>query len=212
MHKLFGSLLLIFLGFSCNTLLGQATFKPITDVALFNKKIADKSINTKSIKAEFTEEKRVSYLKDVHVAKGKFYFKKSNKMRWEKTAPEPYIFLVNGDQVKIKDNGVEKDISSFNEGVGRIRELMLMIVNGEFQNSKAFVASYFESEKEYKVDLIPKNKKLGAVFQLISLTFSKEHMQLVEMKLLEKSGDSDVMKFYNDVVNEELKDQLFSEF
>lgn len=186
--------------------------KPMNDASEFLTKLKQTSISTQSIKADFTEEKFLSYLKEPHKSSGIFYYKKENKLRWEKVEPSSYIFLVNGDNVKIKENEKEKDVSSFNQAIGKIKELMLTLVNGEFQSSKAFTPVYFQNNEIYFIKLIPKNKKLATVFESIQLTFSKETMRLKELAFYEKSGDKSVMKFYNDVVNQDLPDQLFTNF
>lgn len=186
--------------------------QPMADASEFLKKLKETSLTTQTIKAEFTEEKTLSYLKEPHKSTGTFYYKKENRMRWEKLKPTQYVFLVNGDKVKIKENEKEKDVSYFNEAIGKIKELMLVLVNGEFQNYKAFSPLYFENDKIYFVKLIPKNKRLANIFESVQLTFSKETMRLKELAFFEKSGDKSIMYFYNDTVNENLDDNLFINF
>jgi len=200
---------LIFYGM--NSLHGQ-DLQPIGDVSEFLQKLKQTSVSTQSIKADFTEENFFSYLKEPHKSTGIFYYKKENKLRWEKIKPTSYIFLVNGNNVKIKENEKEKDVSSFNEAIWKIKELMLTLVNGEFQNNKAFTPLYFQNDEIYFIKLIPKNKKLASIFESIQLTFSKETMRLKELAFYEKSGDKSIMKFSNDVINENLSDQLFTNF
>jgi len=192
--------------------LSAQEMKPMSDASEFLAKLKQTSISTQSIKADFTEEKFLTYLKEPHKSTGIFYYKKQNKLRWEKIKPSSYIFLVSEDKVKIKENEKEKDVSSFNEAIGKIKELMLTLVNGEFQNSKAFTTVYFQNDESYFVKLIPKNKKLANIFESIQLIFSKDTMRLKELAFYEKSGDKNIMKFYNDVVNENLPDQLFTNF
>ena len=133
-------------------------------------------------------------------------------LRWEKIKPTPYVFLVNGDNVKIKDNNKEKDISSFNEGIGKIKDLMIVLVNGEFQKNKPFTIRCYKADAASQVKLIPRNKRMAKVFDYLLLTFAADNMRLKEMDFFEKAGDKSVMKFYNDVVNVKLDDNLFVNF
>ncbi len=187
-------------------------YKVLSDPSIFQKKLKEKSLATSSIRAEFSEEKNMAAFKEPHKSTGVFYYKKANKMRWEKIQPQKYVFIVNADKVRISENGKEKDVSSFNEGVGKIKDLMLVLVNGEFQNYKAFSAEYLQDEKTYLVHLTPVNKRLAKIFDSIDLVFSKENMQLREMRFLEKSGDKNTMKFHNEAMNENLPDKLFTDF
>ncbi len=186
--------------------------QPMADAAPFLKKLKEAAATTQTIKADFTEEKFVSYLKEPNKSTGVFYYKKQNKLRWEKLKPQEYIFLVNGDAVKVKEAEKEKSVSSFNEAIGKIKDLMIMLVNGEFQDNKIFAPSYFQNEEQYFVKLVPKNKTMANIFDHLQLTFSKKTMRLKELAFFEKSGDKSIITFYNDVINENLDDSLFTNF
>lgn len=209
MHKC--SILIYLFSISMFALKAQEV-KPMDDANEFLSKLKQTSLTTNSIKADFTEEKFLSYLKEPQKSSGIFYYKKENKMRWEKINPIQYVFLVNGNSVKIKENEKEKDISSFNQVIGKIKEMMITLVNGSFNSDKAYTPVYFFSENIYVVKLIPKNKRLASIFDNIQLTFSKKTMRLKELAFYEKSGDKSIMKFFNDTVNEELDDKLFTNF
>ncbi len=204
--------ILFFVFVFATQLLNAQTGQPIADPSDFFNKLRQTSAATTSIRAEFTEEKFLSYLKEPAKATGIFYYKKANMLRWEKIKPTPYVFLVNGDKVKIKDNNKEKDISSFNEGIGKIKDLMIVLVNGELQKNKLFTISCYKADAAYQVKLIPRNKRMAKVFDYLLLTFAADNMRLKEMDFFEKSGDKSVMKFYNDVVNVKLDDNLFVNF
>jgi len=205
------NLLLLTLVFSAQFLFAQDV-KPLTDEKEFLSKLKETSLSTQTIKAEFTEEKFLSYLKEPVKSTGVFYYKKENKMRWEKDAPSKYVLLINGDKVKVKEEEKEKDVSSFNQVIGKIKEMMLTLVNGEFNSTKAYQPVYFSNDEVYVVKLLPKQKRLAAVFDHIQLTFSKKTMRLKELSFYEKSGDKSVMKFFKDTVNENLSDELFVNF
>jgi outer membrane lipoprotein-sorting protein len=205
-------LLLLSLSLFFTHCLNAQTGQPIADPTHFFNKLRQVSESTTSIRADFTEEKFLSYLKEPAKATGVFYYKKANMLRWEKIKPTPYVFLVNGDRVKIKDNNKEKDISSFNEGIGKIKDLMIILVNGDFQNNKLFTISCFKADATYQVKLIPRNKRMAKVFDYILLTFAGNNMRLKELDFFEKSGDKSVMKFFNDVINVKLDDNLFLNF
>lgn len=182
------------------------------NVAEFTAILKKQSAETKTIKADFTEEKHMAVLKEPQKSTGVFYYKKADMLRWEKIKPNPYVFLSANNKVKIKDSGKEKDVSSFNQVIGRIKDLMLTLVNGEFEGNKMFAPAYFENATSYIIKLKPKSKKMANMFDYIQLTFSKKSLLLDEMAFFEKSGDKNKMKFYNQKVNENLDDQLFLNF
>jgi outer membrane lipoprotein-sorting protein len=200
-------LMLLFTG-----MLSAQTLTPLADPSEFLKKIKQVSSATNTLKADFTEEKHASYLKEPQKSSGTFYYKKDNKLRWEKTKPSTYILLMDGDKVRLKENSQEKNVSAMNSMIGRIRDLMISLVRGDFSNNKAFTPVYFQTQNTYVVKLVPKNKKLVKIFDHIQLTISKETMRLKEIVFMEKTGDKSIMKFYNDSVNLGLDDKLFTNF
>ena len=186
--------------------------KPIENTETFITKLKEQSKNTNSIVSDFVEEKFASYLKEPQKSVGVFYYKKKNKLRWEKTKPGKYIFLADADKIKIQDNSKEVNVSSASQVVGKIKELMLTLVNGDFNSGKIFAPSYFESTENYFVKLTPKNKKLAEIYSYIHLTFSKETMLLKELAFYEKNGDKSIMTFSNSKTNQVVEDSIFTKF
>lgn len=186
--------------------------EPLKDETAFLEKLQKVSAETKTIQAKFDDFKYLSYLKEPQVSKGRFMYMQDNKMRWEQTEPFPYILLVNDDKVRIEDDGKEKDLSSSNRMVGKIKDLMLNLVNGKFHENPAFTPSYYQDEDYYIVVLTPKNNRLKSVYSKIELRFAKGTIRLNELSFYEPSGDRNIMKFYDQVLNGELEEGLFKEF
>ena len=205
---------LLFIGIVCTTFYSvyAQEMKPMGNSTEFVNKLKEASKQTNTIMADFMEEKYGSFLKEPQKSVGVFYYKKNNKIRWEKSTPFKYIFLANGDKIKIQDNGKEVNTASANKIVGKIKELMLTLVNGEFNSGKIFIPSYFENAENYVVKLIPKGKKLGNLYDYIQLSFSKQTLLLQELAFHEKSGDKSIMTFSNSKTNQIIDDTVFTNF
>jgi len=87
---------------------------------------------------------------------------------------------------------------------------MLGLVNGEFQESKAFTQVCMESSDQYMVVLTPTNKRMRSVYSKINLVFSKSNLRLKELTFFEKGGDKSVMKFQNEKFNQPIAESVFS--
>ncbi len=199
--------------FILNALFANAQeMKTLSNSAEFFKKLKTVSSTTTSIKADFMDEKNLSYLKEPQKSAGLFYYKKDDKIRWEQKQPFEYIILINDDKIKIKENGKEKDVTAAKRMVNKIKELLLMLVNGSYLDSKTFTTSYFENKNEYIVMLVPKQKKMKKFFDKIQMSFAKESLHLNELKFFEHSGDKSTMKFFKQTFNEEINDEVFSKF
>ncbi|MCF0062252.1 outer membrane lipoprotein carrier protein LolA [Dyadobacter chenwenxiniae] len=171
---------------------------------------ASQSVN--SIQAAFTEEKMLSVLKEPGHSSGVFYYKKSDKMRWEQKSPSSYVILINSDKLRVQEAGKEKNVGQASRMAGQIKELMIGLVNGDFQQNKAFAQSCLESTGQYMIVLTPVNRRLKNIYSKITLVFPKSTLHLKELSFFEKGGDKSVMKFQNEKFNHPINDSLFSNF
>ena len=68
--------------------------------------------NTISIKSDFSQEKTLSMLTDKITSRGNFWFKRENKVRMEYTQPFPYLLILNGGKIYIRDGQKENKLSA----------------------------------------------------------------------------------------------------
>lgn len=185
-------------------------FKPATNPDKILADLRKSSLATSSIQADFKEEKFLSFLKEPEKSSGVFYFKKADKMRWEQQTPFKYIILINGDKLRVQDGSKEKNVGSAGRMAGQIKQVMLGLVNGDFQQSKAFAQVCMESQDQYLVVLTPTNKRMRNVYSKINLVFPKNTLRLKELTFFEKGGDKSVMRFQNEKFNQPIADNIFS--
>ena len=100
MNKLYLSLLLL----PCIvTLSAQNSYQKATETQ--KKEITDNirrvAREIKTLKADFTQVKELSFMKDQVTSEGKMLYKPNDKIRWEYTRPYAYVFAMDGDNVRI---------------------------------------------------------------------------------------------------------------
>lgn len=188
------------------------TFKPVSDPSKVIAAMKKSSESATSVQADFEEEKSMAVLKEPQRSSGVFYYRKNDKMRWEQQKPTKYCILIDGDKLRVQENGKEKNVGSAGRIAAQIRNLMLGLVNGNFQNSKDFTQTLSESSNAYQITLTPMNKRLKSMYKQIDLTFSKSSLRLKELTFYQKDGDKSVMKFFNEKLNQPIADRIFSEF
>ena len=186
--------------------------KVSTNVSEYKTKLIAIAKKTSSISAAFKQIKSVSFMNNPQLSNGIFYYQQANKMRWEQQNPNPYILLINGDKIRIKDGGKEKKLGAANKMMGQINALMISLINGDIFNSKDFTSAYFENSNRFIVELTPKNKKLKSVFNTIELAFDKKTLRLKTLTFNEKSGDKSTMTFFNEKFNQSIANALFTTF
>jgi len=196
--------------FNCNCF--SQTFKTAANPGKILADLKKTSQSTSSIQADFREEKYLSILKEPKISSGVFYYKKNDKMRWEQQVPFKYVILINGDKIRVQDQGKEKNMGSATRMAAQIKELMIGLVNGDFQQNKGFSLTCMESTDMYQVILSPTNKRLKSVYSKIELVFPKNTLRLAELSFFEKSGDKSLMKFQKEKLNQPIAEGLFLNF
>lgn len=186
------------------------TFKPVVNSEKVLAELRKTSQTTNSIQADFTEEKHLAFLREPEKSSGIFYYKKNDKMRWEQTSPFKYVIVINGDKLRIQDAGKEKNVGSAGRMAAQIKELMIGLVNGDFQKNKAFKQTVMESENQYQIVLEPVNRRLKNIYSKISLVFQKNNLRLKELTFFEKDGDKNIMKFQNEKFNQNITESIFT--
>ena len=62
-------------------------------------KINQAASGIKTMQCDFVQTKHLKMLNDKLVSKGKMYYQKSDKLRWEYVSPYAYTFILNADKV-----------------------------------------------------------------------------------------------------------------
>jgi len=187
-------------------------FKIMKDPSTFIKEVSKSFQTIFSIESDFVQKKHLSFFADDVSSKGKFYFKKDNLLRWEYTSPIKYIMVMNRDMFFIKDENKIKefDVKS-NKMISEINEIMIGCIKGSIlKNDERFIISYYESGSKYLIKLKPLSEKMKEFLQRIELYFSKTDFALMELWMIENSGDYSKISFLNRKINLDISDEKFN--
>ncbi|WP_426295397.1 LolA family protein [Dyadobacter endophyticus] len=186
-------------------------FKPAANPERVLAELRKTSQATTSIQASFTEEKYLAVLKEPEKSSGLFYYQQKDKMRWEQRTPLKYIILINGDKLRIQEGGKEKNIGQAGRMAAQIKELMIGLVNGDFQQNKGFSSTVLEDGEHYQIVLTPVNRRLKNIYSKITMNFAKSSLRLKELSFFEKGGDKSLMKFQQEKFNQPISENLFKD-
>lgn len=167
------------------------------------------SSETHSISADYSETKTMMAFKEPQISKGKFYFQDPDKMRFAQNFPFPYVILVNGESLRISDNGKEKRIPKAGNMAAKANGFLLSLIKGEFDNKDVEVTC-LQSNDFYKLVMVPQQKMMRQVYEEIELLFSKKDLRLDAILFKETSGDSKTMKFNNQEYNGSIDSSIFN--
>ncbi|RAW00151.1 outer membrane lipoprotein carrier protein LolA [Pseudochryseolinea flava] len=186
-------------------------FSPLSNIVQFKAQFKEASAKIQSVKSEFIQEKTLFALTENITSQGKFWFKRTNKVRLDYTTPFTYRMIINGDKVLVKDDHKENRINvRSNKLFQQINKIMLDCIQGTILDSKDFTSRVFENEKGYLLELSPVNKSLKDFFRNIVLVIEKKDYSVRSMSLNEPSGDKTVITFTNKSLNTQLQDEIFT--
>ncbi|MFT4152976.1 outer membrane lipoprotein carrier protein LolA [Parafilimonas sp.] len=209
MNRLFFAGLLLLL---CSAAKAQpAGYVRVKDIATFKNQFAAASQKISSIKADFEQEKNLSMLSDKIISKGKFWFKKENKVRMEYAQPFQYLMILNNNNIYIKDGQKENKISAgSNKLFQQVNKIVVDCVRGTAFSNTDFKVNVFESKTAYLIELVPAVKNLQQIFKTINVITDKNDYSVNTIVLNEASGDNTTIHFITKEINTNLPDALFA--
>ncbi|MBW8684073.1 LolA family protein [Chitinophaga rhizophila] len=204
-------ILLLVCMISAFPLMAQSGFKPVADVSAFKQQFAKASQATQSIQCDFVQEKNLSMLADKIVSKGKFWFKKDNKVRMEYAQPSYYLLIMNGKDIKVKDGQKENRVSTKgNKLFDQINKITVDCVQGNIVNNADFNTKVLENAQAYLLEMTPVNKSLAQYFKSIHLLVDKKDFSVSKIEMYEAGGDDTSISFLHKQLNVNIADAIFA--
>ena len=180
----------------------------ITALPLFAQKSSDAQIihtiskaasAVTSMKCSFVQTKHMRLLNEKMVSKGKMYYQKSDKLRWENN-----VLLKNkkrNDVIDVNQNKLFKEIAQI---------MMSSVVGNNLSDDKSFKTTISETSLEYVASMIPLRKNMKQMFKTIVIHFDKKKKYVTKVELLEKNGDKTIIELQNISINEAISASLFN--
>ncbi len=168
------------------------------------KRIQQAAAAIQTIQCDFIQTKQLKMLNDQLVSKGKLYYQKSDKLRWEYVSPYAYTFILNGHQVLLKrSNRSDVMDAGKNKVFKEIAQIMMSSVTGSaLTDNKRFKVSMAEQDGEYVATLWPQQKTMKQTFQKMVLHMPKQQAMVTSITLTEKNGDQTIINLKNIRLNE----------
>lgn len=204
------TMLIIFLSATVSSA-QYAGYKLIPDITAFKKQFTAESAKILSIESTFTQEKTLTALTETITSEGKFWFKRSNKVRIEYIKPFSYLMIMNGDKVLLRDGSKENRVNTkSNKLFQQVNRIMVDCMEGTIMDSKDFTVKVFEHEKNYLLELTPNVKTLKSFFETVVLIVEKKDYTVRSIDMNEPGGDKTTLLFKDKKLNTQLADAVFA--
>ncbi len=190
-------------------MLGFQNEVPMKNEDAFIQKFEEISETTSSIHCNFIQKKQLSFSKEPLISEGKMMYQDGN-MRWEQNVPNPYLMVINDNELNIKENGeVTTHGLEENKYMKGLKEIMIGSMTGTLLNSPEFEYELFENDTWWIVKLNPKKKRLKKMFSQVVMNFDRGSYRMQNVILKEESGDFTQIDFINAVFNEKIEASAF---
>lgn len=166
----------------------------------------------KSLQCDFVQTKYLKMLNDKMVSRGRMYYQRSDRLRWEYTSPYAYAFILNKDKVLLK-NKTRYDVIDVNQNkvfkeIARI--MMNSVVGNCLSDEKNFKTGITATHTEWIATLLPLRKDMKQMFAKIILHFNRQKLMVSTVELIEKNGDSTIIELKNIRSNEPISATIFT--
>ena len=161
-------------------------------------KVESLANQTKSLRAEFTQEKHLSVLDKAVKSKGVLLFATPDKIKWEYLAPFSHSSIFNGAQLTVIDGSQSKTIDLQSNKM--FKSLYLLIsesVRGNMFNEELFTITYLKFNDHYLVILEPRDKKFSRYIQRMEVTLDPATAEVLKLKLVEDAENYTQVAFTN---------------
>ena len=169
------------------------------------------SARVQTLSSDFTQQKYLAVFKEALVSRGRFYYRKPDRLRWELTAPVVSGFALNG-QTGRRWQGSERSSRCFEldrDPVMKIvAEQLLAWARADFPWLRAHYRIRVVGSKPVRLRLEPLFAT-GGFLDHLEIRFAPDGSHVQQVELHEKDGDYTRIRFSDTVVNGPLADGLF---
>lgn len=165
----------------------------------------------KTMQCDFVQTKHLKMLNNDFESHGKMYYQQSNKLRWEYTSPYSYTFILNNDQVLLKNKQRNDLIDIKQNKLFReiVRIMMSSVVGNCLADDKNYKVSIATIGNEWVATLLPQRKDMKQMFQKLVLHFNAKKSVVNTVELYDKNGEKTIIELKNIRINETIHPHMF---
>lgn len=131
-------------------------FTAVKNVVAFEQSLTKANAAVQTISSDFSQVKNMALLADKIKSKGKFYFKKNDKVRIEYTSPFSYLLVMNGNQVMVKDEQKTNKVNTRNSKMMQsVNRVMMDCMRGTVLGNTDFRTTVYENGQSYLLSMAP---------------------------------------------------------
>lgn len=201
----------LFALFNLSLLFAQESKMSTSEIEKFKNDILKDSKKIKTLTADFTQYKVMSFLDKPIISKGKLYLQNPKAMRWNYSQPINYSVIFNSGKIYINDEGKKTSMDlQGNKNFEKLNQLIVGSVSGNLFNTNDFIISYSKTSNTRIAKMQPKLKDIKKYIKEIHLIFNTGQTTVSEVRLIEPSNDYTQILFTNKSLNKSINASVFN--
>lgn len=184
---------------------------PTASAALFSS-LEQTAGGVNTLSSDFVQEKHLSMFKTVMSSKGRFYFSKPDRLRWELVTPVASGFVLKGEKGKRwhQRTGRTENFQISQEPVMKlVSDQLFAWARADFGWLKREYRITVLNEAPAALRLEPRSAATAGFLNHLLINFSADGRYVKSVEVHEKDGDFTRIKFINTLVNKPLQADLF---
>ena len=161
------------------------------------RQISEKALSIESLECDFVQTKHLKVLNNELVSRGKMYYLKGGKLRWEYLEPQSTVFAING---KDDPNRIKAKAAAM---------ILDLVSGGCLNDGSGFESSVEEKDGFYSVELLPKRREIKMLFEKITLSFDKKTLLVSKAELTAKNSDVTSVEFHDIKTGVDIPSDMF---
>jgi len=165
-----------------------------------------------TIVSDFEQERRVGLLDSVAFSRGRFFFKKDDRMRWEFTEPSASGFSVNGDSGRRWEAAIDREERFSLRQAPFIKvftDQVFAWARADFGGLQRVYRVEVIGERPADLKLVPLLPQMKEHVDHLRIVFTADSWDVALIEITESDGDFTSIRFFNTHINRPLPDDLF---
>lgn len=191
---------------------GYAQMRPMSNTDELNKRLTTEAQHLESIESDFIQQKYLDIFDEKVTSKGKFYYKKENKICMDYSQPLNYLIVINDTKLKIVSDGKKSIVSlNSNKMMNQMQDMLTACMVGDLSKlSSDYQLAYFEDSKYYLVKIKPISKAVQAYINEMEIYLDKKDMSVYKLRLSETATNYTEYEFLNKKFNTLTDEKVFA--
>jgi outer membrane lipoprotein-sorting protein len=168
--------------------------------------------DTKTLSSRFVQEKQLAIFAEKLLSQGRFVYRAPDQLRWELLTPVASGFVLQGKR-GVRWNSLSREQGNFSVDadpiMGMIAQQLLAWARVDIEWLQSRYRMELLSSEPISLRLYPRDAGEAGFIEHLQILFAADRRHVAEVLMVEKEGDSTLLRFSDVAINTELPADAF---